>query len=271
MEAEHRRDEWAEIQGLVIRVLQQRGTPEGEQHANRLLTLLRPHVLQLVRSVCRDADIAEDITQEVLARLWSRLDSYDATIAPFRNWMAQVVINATYNAMRGRARINRHELREADHPSVPNSEPSTSVGELSTAPEDLVEQVAARERMEQILAIARATLSPDEYLVWLEYTVNGSSHREIALLLERNESWARQTLLRARQKLAAALVLSPSVLSDEELEVAIERCQRSSEPLSAQELRLLRTYLAPGGRRAPAWHHLARFRRICLKLLNHLT
>lgn len=271
MEAEHRRDEWDEIQSLVIQALQLRGTPEGEQHTNRLLTLLRPRVLQLVRSVCRDADTAEDITQEVLVRLWSRLDSYDAAIAPFRSWMAQVVINATYNAMRARSRISRHELPEADYASEHNGGSFASVEAQSATPEDLLEQMVARERMEQVLAIARAALSPDEYLVWLEYTVNGSSHREIALLLERNESWARQTLSRARQKLAAALVLSPTVISDEELEAAIARCQRSSEPLSARELRLLRTYLAPSGRRTPAWHHLKRFRRICLKLLNHLT
>lgn len=262
--------DWGELQALAVEVATTEAT-RRESLAGRLLEALRPRVYQIARSVCADAELAQDVTQEALLRVWQRLHTYNPAIAPFRNWLSRVVIHCAYNALARQARLARHELRETDQ-ALPAAEetPPSALEQASTSEAEVVEQVAQRERLDRILALARKTLSPDEYLVWLEQTVNGSSHAEIALLLERNESWARQTLLRARQKLAAAILLDPTILSLAEIREAIRRCQHSQDPLTPQELRLLQVCVSEETRRPPPWRQTALFRRACAKLLSHV-
>ncbi|MCS7272614.1 MAG: sigma-70 family RNA polymerase sigma factor [Fimbriimonadales bacterium] len=270
MDASRESNDWEELQALVAEVAAAEAA-NRESLASRLLEALRPRVYQIVRSVCPDSELAQDITQEALLRLWQRLHTYNPAIAPFRSWLSRVVIHCAYNVLARQARLSRYELRETDQLLLAAKKTAPSALEQAPASEvEAVEQVAQRERLDRILALAQQTLSPDEYLVWLEQTVNGSSYAEIALLLERSESWARQTLLRARQKLAAAILLDPTLLSLAEIREAIRRCQHSQDPLTPQELQLLQACISEQARRPPPWRHTARFRRACAKLLNHL-
>lgn len=270
MNTSHEQDEWGEIQTLVLQAVRGEGVPpcQQEQVANRLLARLRPHVYQIVRGVCFDLETAEDITQEVMLRVWQYLPRYDPSVAPFRAWLSQVAINCAYDALQRKARIRRHELLEDE--GAPCAVAHRSLAhEHARANTAFIDDVAERERLERILNLARTTLSHDEYLVWLEHTVNRLPHRKIAKLLSRSEVWARQILLRARQKLAAAIILSHDILTDEEIHTAIERCQRSTEPLTPQELRLVQACISQG-RHPPPWRFTVRFRRACAKLLPHL-
>ncbi len=272
MEAQQERAEWNEIQTLVGRLREEAGASHQAPLMDRLLALLRPRVRQLVRGVCTDTDAVEDITQEALLRVWRGLPSYDPTIAPFRAWLSQVTLNCAYNALEQRARQNRHELREADQP-IMDAEQESPAGLNQTPPleSELVQRLSERERLERILALARQMLSPDDYLVWLEQTVNNAPYQEVALLLGRSESWVRQTLTRVRLKLAAAILLRPEIVSDAEIEYALRRCQRSEEPLTPGEVELLReTLLTGGARRPPGWRRILQFRHACRKLLRYV-
>ncbi len=101
--------------------------------------------------------------------------------------------------------------------------------------------------------------------------MNDSSYRQIAELLNRSENWARQTMLRARQKVAAAIILHPSILSEDEVRAAIARCMQSAEPLTQAELALLQETLQhDGSRKPPGWRQLNLFRQACVKILAHL-
>jgi RNA polymerase sigma factor (sigma-70 family) len=268
--------EWETIQSLVERALELEYLPEEEiereQTRDRLFRLLRPQLYQMVRALVRDPHLADDITQDALLRLWHRLTLYNPKRAPFRVWASRVVINLTYNAIRGYNRTAQHEIRDSDWADSDSAEESFSFFETATDAEpDPSEQVGDRERLDLILACAREVLSPDEHLVWLEQVMNGSSYQEIAELLDRNEAWARQTMLRARQKLAAAIILHPRILSDEEIRNAITRCQQSDEPLSATELEVLQDALRlQGARKPPGWRQINLFRQACHKLLPFL-
>ncbi|MCX7992448.1 MAG: RNA polymerase sigma factor [Fimbriimonadales bacterium] len=268
--------EWDYIQSLVERALEEdflyEEEIEREQLRSRLFDLLRPHIHRMVRSLIPDANLAEDITQDALLHLWVKLPVYNPKLAPFKAWVSRVVINLTYNAIRSQGRISRHERLEAEWSTPDLSEEPLSVFDRAADPApDPSEQASDRERFELILALAQETLNRDEHLVWLEQIINGSSYQEIALLLERNENWARQTMLRARQKLAAAIVLHPKILSDEEIHNAITRCQHSEEPLSESELSVLNDALqAKGARKPPGWRQINLFRQACHKLLPYL-
>ena len=267
---------WDEIQLAVERVLEAECSGDGghalEATRDRLIDLLRPQIRAMLRALTRDHHLVEDLVQEALLHLWAKLPQYSPKIAPFKHWAGRVVINYAYNMLERHMRITRHEVRESEWlaPDADEETPSASEWAASSDP-DPTEQVSERERLELILACARNALNDEEYLVWLEQIVNGSSYRQIAELLDRTENWARQTMLRARQKVAAAIILHPSILSEDEVRAAIARCMQSAEPLTQAELALLQETLQHNGsRKLPGWRQLNLFRQACLKVLAHL-
>jgi len=269
-------NDWEAIQSLVERALELECMPgeeiERERVRNRLFDSLRPQLYRMIRAIVPSADLADDITQDVLLHLWGKLPLYNPKRAPFKAWVSRVVINFTYNAVRSHNQAIRHEVYESNWATPDFAEDSLSFYESAADPTpDPSEQAADRERLELIIECARETLSADEYLVWLQQVMHGASYQEVAALMERNESWARQTMLRARQKLAAAIVLHPNILSDEEIQHAILRCQQSEEPLSEVEHTVLRDALQPSGeRKPPGWRQINLFRQACYKLLPYL-
>jgi len=267
---------WDEIQRLVERMLESEcaGEARGESEAerDRLIDLLRPQVHSMVRALTRDQSLVDDLVQETLLHLWVRLPQYNPKVAPFKHWAGRVVINYAYNILERYGRIARHEVRESEwlDPNADEETPSAFEWVASSDP-DPTDQISERERLEMILACARDALNDEEYLVWLEQIVNDSSYRQIAELLDRSENWARQTMLRARQKVAAAIILHPSILSEDEVRAAIARCMQSSEPLTQAELALLQETLQhDGSRKPPSWRQLNLFRQACVKILAHL-
>jgi RNA polymerase sigma factor (sigma-70 family) len=267
---------WDEIQLVVERVLEAECAGDGghelEAIRDRLIDLLRPQIRAMLRALTRDHHLVEDLVQEALLHLWAKIPQYNPKIAPFKHWAGRVVINYAYNMLERHLRITRHEVRESEWlpPDADEETPSPSEWAASSDP-DPTEQVSERERLELILACARDALNDEEYLVWLEQIVNGSSYRQIAELLDRTENWARQTMLRARQKVAAAIILHPSILSEDEVRAAIARCMQSAEPLTQAELALLQETLQhDGSRKPPGWRQLNLFRQACVKILAHL-
>ena len=59
--------------------------------------------------VLRDANLAEDISQEVFARLWRKPDSYVAERGRFLTWLISVTRNRAVDEVRSRGRRQRHE------------------------------------------------------------------------------------------------------------------------------------------------------------------
>jgi len=267
---------WDEIQRLVERVLEAEcageARGESETERDRLIDLLRPQVHSMMRALTRDQNLVDDLVQETLLHLWCRLPQYNPKIAPFKHWAGRVVINYAYNMLERHTRITRHEVRESEWLEPDADGEATTLSEWTASPDaDPTDQISERERLEMILACARDALSDEEYLVWLEQVVNDSSYRQIAELLDRSENWARQTMLRARQKVAAAIILHPNIVGEEEIRAAIARCMQSEEPLTQAELALLQETLQhDGSRKPPGWRQLNLFRQACVKILAHL-
>jgi len=267
---------WDEIQLVVERVLEAEYASDGghelEATRDRLIDLLRPQVRAMLRALTRDHHLVEDLVQEALLHLWAKLPQYNPKIAPFKHWAGRVVINYAYNMLERHTRITRHEVRESEWLSADTDEETPTLLESAATPDpDPMEQLGERERLEMILACARDALNDEEYLVWLEQIVNDSSYHQIAELLNRSENWARQTMLRARQKVAAAIILHPNILSEDEVRAATARCMQSTEPLTQAELALLQeTIQHDGSRKPPGWRQLNMFRQACVKILAHL-
>ena len=59
--------------------------------------------------VLRDPHLAEDISQEIFARLWRKPDSYVAERGRFLTWLISVTRNRAVDEVRSRGRRQRHE------------------------------------------------------------------------------------------------------------------------------------------------------------------
>lgn len=73
-----------------------------------------PDLLRYVNSFVRDHHEAEDITQNVFAKLITAIGKYEPTDVPFTAWILRVARNAALDHMRSRRAIPTDEVRAED-------------------------------------------------------------------------------------------------------------------------------------------------------------
>jgi RNA polymerase sigma-70 factor (ECF subfamily) len=112
----HRRrqlDKSAAIERLVLRAVEQ--AKEGDADALRFLYLrYADNVYGYVCSIVRDEHEAEDVTQQVFAKLLGSLTRYQPRTVPFSAWILRVAHNAAIDHMRSRRPVPIEEVRSPD-------------------------------------------------------------------------------------------------------------------------------------------------------------
>jgi RNA polymerase sigma-70 factor (ECF subfamily) len=91
--------------------LAQAGDPEG---LHFLYVRFAPDVQRYVASFVKDHHEAEDITQNVFAKLMTAIKKYEQREVPFAAWIMRVARNAALDQMRTRRAIPTEEVRIAD-------------------------------------------------------------------------------------------------------------------------------------------------------------
>jgi RNA polymerase sigma-70 factor, ECF subfamily len=141
-------------------------------------------VFAYVRSIVGDHHAAEDITQNVFAKLMSAIQRYEERGAiPFAGWIMRVSRNAALDHLRARRQIPVEEVRTAD-------------------PGDEGRELEQR----QCLKAALATLPEEQREVLVLRHVLGLSPPEIAERLKKTESSVHGLHHRGRAALRAALI-----------------------------------------------------------------
>ena len=135
-------------------------------------------VFGYVRSIVRDSHEAEDITQNVFAKLMTAIQKYEPRDVPFAAWILRVSRNAAMDHLRARRLIPFSEVRTDDEGYEQiGFERSQCLREaLSRLPQDQCEVLVLRHL---------AGLSPSEIAVRLgktEASVHGLHHRGRAAL-----------------------------------------------------------------------------------------
>lgn len=74
-----------------------------------------PSVQRYVDSILHDSHEAEDITQQVFAKLMTHISKYQQREVPFTAWIMRVARNAALDHMRASRAIPTEEVRLADH------------------------------------------------------------------------------------------------------------------------------------------------------------
>jgi RNA polymerase sigma-70 factor, ECF subfamily len=131
-----------------------------------------------VESIVRDRHQAEDITQDVFAKLISAIARYEQREAPFAAWLLRIARNAAFDQLRSRRQIPFAEVRTSDegHEQLGFERSRALVTALEGLPED----------QREVLILRHITgLSPGEIALRLgksEAAVHGLHHRGRASL-----------------------------------------------------------------------------------------
>jgi RNA polymerase sigma-70 factor (ECF subfamily) len=152
---------------------------EGDREAVRFLYLrYADNVYGYVRSIVRDEYEAEDVTQQVFAKLMVVIGKYEQRAVPFSAWILRLAHNAAIDHMRKRRAIPAAEVYGADE-RVPEGNEERS-RELHSALADLPE-----EQRDVIVLRHVVGLSPTEiagHMGKTEPSVHGLHHRGRAAL-----------------------------------------------------------------------------------------
>jgi RNA polymerase sigma-70 factor (ECF subfamily) len=150
-------------------------------------------VFTFARYLLSDREEAEDVTQDVLLRLWRNLDS----VAPERlgGWLLRVTRNACYD------RIRHRKIRR--HPSVDDASNTAPEAMTSRAPDPEI-LAGASQLGARLVAAINDLREPQRSAVILR-EIQGLSYREIADALEISEATLRVTLHRGRRTLRSTL------------------------------------------------------------------
>jgi RNA polymerase sigma-70 factor (ECF subfamily) len=116
--------------------MNERFTQLVEQHRDRIYTFAYYHL--------GNREEAEDVSQEVLIRLWKNYQNIKAQGVPA--WITRVTRNACIDAIRKRKRYNKMVKAEEDVDSRPGSVP-TGGGRQS-----ILDKIEFRDRLEKALA-----------------------------------------------------------------------------------------------------------------------
>src|ERR1044072_1811481 len=168
------------------------GDPEG---IHFLYVRYSPDVLRYVNSVLHDLHEAEDITQNVFAKLITMIDKYEQREVSFTAWILRVARNAALDHMRPERAIPTEDVRGADNGRAQiGLDRSHALSEaLADLPEDQREVLVLRHIV---------GLSPVEIATALDKTessVHGLHHR------------GRRTLQANLEELGAAPVIAAQI------------------------------------------------------------
>jgi len=145
--------------------------------------------------VVRDAQIAEDMVQEIFLRIWRKPESYVAQRGRFVTWLTSVTRNRAVDEVRSRGRRFRHET----------ASPEEQERELPASEQDdpaLTAELSDQRRL--ILAALKHIPAEQREIIELAY-FGGLTQQEIADRLSQPLGTVKTRIRLGMQKLRAAL------------------------------------------------------------------
>jgi RNA polymerase sigma-70 factor (ECF subfamily) len=187
------------IERLVRRAVER--AKEGDREAVRYLYLrYSDNVYGYVRTIVRDHHDAEDVTQQVFAKLITAIAKYEPRGVPFVAWLLRMAHNAAVDAIRSQRMTPTAEIFDPDVATY--EDPSDHARSLRTAlaalPEDQRQVVVLR----HVLGLSPVEIA--EQLGRSSSSVYGLHHRGRRALRDTLEHLDSVPLTAARGRLAVA-------------------------------------------------------------------
>jgi RNA polymerase sigma-70 factor (ECF subfamily) len=161
-------------------------------------------VYSIIYGILRNQNDAEDIAQQVFAKVYFSMQSFDAR-SSLLTWIYKITVNECYDYLRKkrvRKLVYESDFSEEDAQRMENSE----TGADRTGPVD--DRLAKRQL---VLKLLEKVSEEDRNLIILK-EVEGHSVEELSTMTGLNENTIKVKLFRARQKLlkAAQRILRPA-------------------------------------------------------------
>ena len=166
---------------------------QDDAAARELVDHLYPLVIKIVRSHLPRRQDEEDVMQDILMKLFVKLDQYNGVV-PIGHWVSKIALNHCYNLLR--AQRNRPDWRMADL----SSEHSDVLESIATDPDrdpHPAEAIGAREIIHELMA----RLKPRERLLVQLLEIEDRTIEEVRQLTGWSAVLIRVGAHRARKKL----------------------------------------------------------------------
>jgi len=155
----------------------------GDDDALRFLYLrYADNVYGYVCSIVRDEHEAEDVTQQIFAKLMTALDRYEPRVVPFSAWILRVAHNVAIDHVRVRRPVPCDDVRSPD----------------------VADDASGRERFAELRLALAALPAEQRDVIVLRFLV-GLSPREVAERLGRSEDAVHGLQHRGRRRLRREL------------------------------------------------------------------
>jgi RNA polymerase sigma-70 factor (ECF subfamily) len=140
----------------------------------------RSRAVAVARRILGDRDEAEDVVQEVFARLYAGRGRFDGRAA-YSTWLYRILVNSSINALRARKRRGKLKLGPA----------------ATLTPEEIA---SGHELSDRFTAALGQLGERHQQVLWLR-EMRGYSYPEIAQLLDIPEGTVKSALNRGRSRL----------------------------------------------------------------------
>jgi RNA polymerase sigma-70 factor (ECF subfamily) len=183
----------AEIKGLLAR---------GERDAARdrfgaLVGLLQRRAVRVAYQYLRDSADADEAVQDAFVKVFLHLDQYREDL-PFEVWFTRVLVNASLDRLKARARHDRWVA------TAPDAESGSLVDHVAGTEASSERRLLAQERWRQVTRAVEA-LPDRQRLVFTLSHVDEQSPAEISAATGMSQATVRVHLFRALRKLRSAL------------------------------------------------------------------
>jgi RNA polymerase sigma factor (sigma-70 family) len=172
-------------------------------------SLMRPHLRHLYQTAYRftgsQAD-AEDLVQEVLVKLYSRVDEL-RTVEQLRPWLTRVLYRQFVDEWRRRGRSGEQVEPRHDYDGAEASlDPMDRLPSETPGPEQEAERRLDLARLEMALS----KLNPDQRALVVLHDMEGNTLEELSPVLDCPLGTLKSRLHRARNRLRLELGMEPS-------------------------------------------------------------
>ena len=176
--------------------LVQRAQAGDESAFREIVERYQSKVFSIIHGIVRQRNDVEDIAQQVFAKVYSSLKSFDFR-SSLITWIYKITVNECFDYLRNRKvrrLVYESDLSEDEVRRVENTEPATD----RQAPVD--SSLAQRDYVLKLLT----RVSEEERTLLILKEVEGLSVEELAEKTGMNENTVKVKLFRARQKLVKA-------------------------------------------------------------------
>ncbi|HLI83547.1 MAG TPA: sigma-70 family RNA polymerase sigma factor [Bryobacteraceae bacterium] len=185
-----------EYQNTVEGALVQRAQAGDEAAFREIVERYQSKVFSIIHGIVRQRNDVEDIAQQVFAKVYLSLRSFDFR-SSLITWIYKITVNECFDYLRKRKvrrLVYESDLSEDEVRRVENTEPATD----RQAPAD--SSLAQRDYVVKLLT----RVSEEERMLLMLKEVEGYSVEELAERTGMNENTIKVKLFRARQKLVKA-------------------------------------------------------------------